>query len=346
MFDRIIYFSIHNRIIVLSLIAGMVLWGLHSLRELPIDAVPDITDNQVQIITSSPDLSAQEVERLVTYPIELEMGNIPKVEEIRSISRFGLSVITIVFQEEVDIYWAREQINQKIQNAKTEIPEEYGSPEMGPISTGLGEIYQYVVYPDDGYEDQYSSTDLRSIQDWIIRRQIVGVPGVVEVNSSGGYLKQYEISIDPQKLASFNLSLDDIFSAVEKNNANSGGSYIEKGNQTFFIRGEGIVESINDLHKILVKYENGIPVLLKDVAVVTIGQAPRFGAMTMDGKGEVVGGQVMMLKGENSMKVTNLVKERIEEIKSSLPEGIIIEPYLDRAKLVNNTSKTVMSTLR
>jgi cobalt-zinc-cadmium resistance protein CzcA len=345
MFDRIIHFSIYNRIIIVAMVIGLIIWGFQSAQNLPIDAVPDITDNQVQIITSSPDLSAQEIERLITFPLELEMGNIPEVEEIRSISRFGLSVITIVFKENTDIYWAREQINQKIMVSRESIPEEYGTPEMGPITTGLGEIYQYTVYPDDGYEDQYNSTDLRSIQDWIIKRQIIGIPGVVEVNSSGGFLKQYEISVDPEKLAAFNLSLSDIFTAVESNNANSGGSYIERQDQTYFIRGEGMVETTTDLENILVQYNGHLPLMLKDVAEVKIGHAPRFGAVTKDGKGEVVAGQVMMLKGANSNQVTQLVKERMEEIKASLPEGIVIEPYLDRSKLVANTTRTVITNL-
>ena len=345
MLDRIIYFSIHNKLIIFILLAILIGVGIFSMRNLPLDALPDITDNQVQIITSSPDLSAQEVERFITYPLEMEMGNIPKVDEIRSISRFGLSVITIVFNENVDIYWAREQINQKIQKAKTEIPKELGSPEMGPISTGLGEIYQYVIYPADGYEDTYNPTDLRSIQDWIVKRQIIGIPGVVEVNSLGGYLKQYEIAIHQNKLKSFNLSMGDVFDAISENNANAGGSYIEKSNQTFFIRGEGMVKTMADLENILVAHRTGNPILIKHVAEVQIGHAPRFGAVTMNGKGEVVAGQVMMLKGANSQKVTNEVKERIEEIKSSLPEGIVLEPYLDRSKLVNRTTNTVLENL-
>lgn len=319
--------------------------GIYSLSHLPLDAVPDITDNQVQIITSSPDLSAQEVERFVTFPLEMEMGNIPNVEEIRSISRFGLSVITIVFKESVDIYWAREQINQKIQIARSEIPEGMGVPEMGPISTGLGEVYQYVIYPDEGFEEQYPPTELRSIQDWVIKRQLTGIPGVVEVNSSGGFLKQYAVAIDQNRLKAFGLSMEDVFHAVEQNNANAGGSYIEKSDQTYFIRGEGIINSISDLEQVVVKSESGSPILIRHIAEVKIDHAPRFGAVTMNGKGEVVAGQVMMLKGENSMEVTNRIKKRIEEIKLSLPEGVILEPYLDRSKLVNNTTRTVVKNL-
>lgn len=247
MFKKIIYFSIHNKLLIVVGTLAIVGWGIYNLAHLPLDAVPDITDNQVQIITSSPDLSAQEVERLITYPIEIEMGNIPKVEQIRSISRFGLSVITIVFEENADIYWAREQINQKIQKAKNNIPEGYGDPEMGPISTGLGEIYQYVIFPADGYEDKFDAIELRSIQDWVIKRQLTGLKGVVEVNSSGGYLKEYEVALDQSRMKAFGISLHEIFDAVASGNANSGGSYIEKENQTYFIRGEGMASSIQDL---------------------------------------------------------------------------------------------------
>ncbi|NND08082.1 MAG: CusA/CzcA family heavy metal efflux RND transporter [Saprospiraceae bacterium] len=345
MFDRIVHFSIHNKLIIAIFIAVLIGVGVYSVTHLSLDAVPDITDNQVQVITSSPDLSAQEVERLITYPLEMQMGNIPDLKEIRSISRFGLSVITIVFQEHVDIYWAREQINQRIQNARSEIPIELGSPVMGPISTGLGEVYQYVIYPEEGYEDQYGPTELRSIQDWIIKRQLVGVPGVVEVNSSGGYVKQFEIALNQDKLKAFGLSLDQIFTAVEQNNANAGGSYIEKKNQVFFIRGEGMVESLRDLENIVVTTRSGAPVLIRHLANVQLGHAPRFGAMTMNGKGEVVAGHVMMLKGENSMEVTKNIKTRIEQIKETLPEGVVLEPFLDRSDLVNRTSHTVAKNL-
>ncbi len=345
MIDRIILFSIKNKLIISILVLAMALWGVHSLRHLPLDAVPDITDNQVQVITNAADLSAQEVERLITYPLELSMANIPRVENIRSISRFGLSVITIVFEPEADIYWAREQINQKIQSVRSQIPDGLGSPEMGPISTGLGEIYQYTIRADSAYQQQYSPIELRSIQDWIVKRQLSGIPGVVEVNSSGGYLKQYEIAIKQQQLKAYHLSLSDVYEAVEANNENVGGSYIEKGDQTYFIRAEGIATSIADLEKIVVSHRNHLPILLKDVATVQIGHAPRFGAMTMDGLGEVVGGQVMMLKGANSMEVTNRVIEKIESIKPSLPEGIILEPYLDRSKLIDRTTHTIAKNL-
>ncbi len=345
MIDRIIHFSIYNKLLVGLLVGGLVVWGTYSLFHLPLDAVPDITDNQVQIITNASDLSAQEVERLITYPLELELGNIPDVEQIRSISRIGLSVITVVFDEDADIYWARQQIYQKIQRAKEEIPAEFGIPEMGPISTGLGEIYQYVVYPASGFENQYDATELRTIQDWIIKRQLLGIPGVVEVNSSGGFLKQYEIAVDLNRLQSYNLTTADIIEAVESNNENTGGSYVERRNYVYFIRGEGMLSDSADLQNILVRYGDDGPLLLKDVANVTIGSAPRFGAVTLNGRGEVVAGQVMMLKGANSMEVVKRVKERMREIQASLPEGIVLEPYLDRSKLINQTTNTVIKNL-
>ncbi len=345
MINRIIHFSIYNKLIVGLLIAGLIGWGMYSMQYLPIDAVPDITDNQVQVITNAPSLAAQEVEQLITFPLEMALGNIPGVVEIRSVSRFGLSVITVVFEEKIKVYLARQLISERIKQAESEIPEGLGKPEMGPISTGLGEIYQYVIYPSEGYEDNYSSTDLRSIQDWIIKRQLTGIEGVIEVNGSGGHLKQYEVAFAPDKLRSLGISLDELFAAVSLNNANTGGSYIEKKHYTYFIRGEGRLKSMEDIGQVVVKNVNGLPVLVKDVANVKIGHAPRFGAVTMNGKGEVVAGQVIMLKGANSAEVTKRVKARMELIKKTLPEGIVIEPYLDRSKLVNRTTKTVITNL-
>jgi cobalt-zinc-cadmium resistance protein CzcA len=345
MIDAIIRFSIQQKLIVIFAVFGLIGWGVYSLQHLPIDAVPDITDNQIQVITTSPTLAAQEVEKFITYPLEMHMGNIPRVEEIRSVSRFGLSVITVVFEESVDIYWARQLISEKIKVAEEEIPEEMGKPEMGPITTGLGEIYQYVIYPAEGYEDQYSAMELRTIQDWVVKRQLTGLKGVIEVNSSGGFLKQYEVAIKPEKLRSMGVTLSELFEALERNNANTGGSYIEKKHYTYFIRGEGMLEDMKAIEEVVVKTNNGTPVLVRDVATVGFGNAPRFGAVTMNGIGEVVAGQVMMLKGENSAEVTERVKERMEQIKASLPEGVVIEPYLDRTKLVNRTTRTVVTNL-
>ncbi len=345
MIDQIIAFSIKQKLFITSLVFGLIGWGIYSLQHLPIDAVPDITDNQVQVITNAPTLAAQEVEQLITYPLEMALGNVPGVVEVRSVSRFGLSVITIVFKESIDIYFARQLIGERIKSAEDKIPEGLGKPKMSPISTGLGEIYQYVLHPAPDFEDKFSPADLRSLQDWVVKRQLIGIEGVIEVNSSGGHLKQYEVAFNPDKLKSMGITLDDLYQAIQQNNANAGGSYIEKKHYTYFIRGEGRLENADDIGQVVVKTVNGLPILVKDVAKVQIGYAPRFGAVTMNGMGEVVAGQVMMLKGENAAEVTARVKERMEQIKKSLPEGIIIEPYLDRSKLVNRTTKTVVTNL-
>jgi cobalt-zinc-cadmium resistance protein CzcA len=345
MIDRIISFSINNKLIVILLVLGLIAWGGYSLTQLPVDAVPDITDNQVQVITITPALAAQEVERLITFPIEMTMASIPDIEEIRSFSRFGLSVVTVVFKEKTDIYWARQQISERLVEAEKQIPEGIGTPEMGPITTGLGEIYQYVVHAKEGYEDQYSAMDLRTIQDWIIRRQLIGTPGVADVSSFGGYLKQYEVAINPESLRSMNLTISDVFTALEQNNQNTGGAYIDKRPNAYFIRSEGMVTSLDDIGAIVVKNDDdGTPVLIRDVAKVQFGHAVRYGASTRGGK-EVVSAIVMMLKGENSAKVIKNVKERIKQIEKTLPEGVVIEPFLDRTKLVNKAIGTVSKNL-
>lgn len=324
---------------------GWVAWGIYSLQYLPVDAVPDVTDNQVQIITNAPTLAAQEVEQLLTYPLEMALSNIPEVVEVRSISRFGLSVITVVFKETTDIYLARQLISERLKVAEANLPDNLGQPEMGPITTGLGEIYQYVLYAKKGFEEQYDATALRSLQDWVVKRQLTGIEGVIEINSSGGHLKQYEVAFDSGKLKSMQVSLAQLIEALENNNNNTGGSYIERKDYTYFIRGEGRLTSIADIENVVVKNIDGIPILVKDVANVQIGHAPRFGAVTMNGRGEVVAGQVMMLKGANSAEVTERVKVRMKQIEASLPEGVGIEPYLDRSKLVNRTTKTVINNL-
>lgn len=321
-------------------------WGVFELTRLPIDAVPDITDNQVQVITVSPSLGANDIERLVTFPIEQACSNIPGTKQIRSFSRFGLSLITIVFNDEIDIYWARQQISEKLQKVQQDIPPGTGSPELAPVSTGLGEIYQYVVRPMKGYEDKYDAMQLRTIQDWIVRRQLIGTPGVAEVASFGGKLKQYEIAIRQDQLKAYGLTITDIFSALEKNNQNTGGAYIEKGPTVLYIRSEGLTTSLEDINKIVVKVlDNGAPLLIRDVAKVQYGSAIRYGAMTFNDKGEVAGAVVMMLKGENSSAVVKRVKEKIAEIQKMLPEGVVIEPFLDRTKMVNNAIKTVETNL-
>ncbi|RZJ60492.1 MAG: efflux RND transporter permease subunit, partial [Flavobacterium sp.] len=298
MLDKIIHFSINNKFIVGLFTLALVVVGTYSLYNLPIDALPDITNNQVQIITSSPTLATQEVEQLISYPIEQSVKSIPKVVELRSISRFGLSVVTVVFEDDVDVYWARAQISERIKEAEEFIPKSLGTPEMSPISTGLGEIYQYVVFPKKGYEDKFDATELRTIQDWIIKPQLTGTKGVAEVNTLGGMLKQYEIAVQPDRLRSMNTTVSEIFDALEANNENTGGAYIDKKPYAYFIRGIGMVSSIDDINKIVIKNVNGIPILVRDVAKVQIGSSIRYGAVTKDGKGEEVSGFVMMLKGE------------------------------------------------
>ncbi|MFN5444087.1 MAG: CusA/CzcA family heavy metal efflux RND transporter [Crocinitomicaceae bacterium] len=345
MLDKIILFSIKNKFVIGLFTLALIAIGSYSLVKLPIDALPDITNNQVQIITTSPTLATQEVEQFITYPIEQAVKPIPNIVELRSISRFGLSVITVVFEEDVDIYWARAQINERLKSAENSIPKRLGSPEIAPVSTGLGEIYQYVVFPKKGYEKKYSATDLRTIQDWIIRPQLLGTKGVAEVNTLGGSLKQYEIAIVPDKLKSMNTTVPEIFDALEKNNENTGGAYIDKKPYAYFIRGIGMVSGIDAIKKIVVKNQNGIPILIRDVATVQIGSSIRFGAVTKDGKGEEVSGMAMMLKGENSAEVVSRVKEKMEQIKTSLPEGVEIEAFMDRTKLVDKAIGTVKTNL-
>ena len=345
MIDKLIGFSIHNKLIIGLMVIGLIAWGSYAVKQLPIDAVPDITNNQVQVITVAPSIAAQEVERLITFPVEITMATIPGIEEIRSFSRFGLSAVTIVFKDNVDVYGARQQVNERLTEAKNQIPKGIGTPEMAPVTTGLGEIYQYVVHTKEGYEDKYSAMELRTIQDWIIKRQLLGTPGVADVSSFGGYLKQYEIAIDPNKLQSMDITIQDIFAALEKNNQNTGGAYIDKGPNAYFIRSEGLVNNLQELEKIVVKENNGTPILIRDVAKVQFGHGIRYGAATRNGEGEVVTGIVMMLKGANSSAVINRVKDKIEQIKETLPEGVTIEPYLDRKNLVDRAIGTVTKNL-
>ena len=345
MLDKIIQFSIKNKFLILLFTLVLLAWGSYSIKQLPLDALPDVTNNQVQIITTAPTLASQEVEQLITYPLEQSVKTIPKVVELRSISRFGLSVVTVVFKDDVDIYWAREQIFQRIKDAEENIPKYAGSPELAPISTGLGEIFQYDVYAKKGYENKYDATKLRTIQDWIIIPQLQGVEGVAEVSSWGGKLKQYEIAVNPNMLNSQGVTITEIFDALEKNNQNTGGAYIEKDQYAYFIRGVGMASGINDLQNVVIKNRNGAPVLVRDVATVREGIALRYGASTKDGKGEIVCGLVLMLKGENSSAVVDRVKERMKQINKSLPEGVVAEPFIDRGKLVDNAIGTVTKNL-
>ncbi len=345
MINRIINFSIKNKLIVILLTLSIAAYGIFAIFNIPVGAVPDITNNQVQVITVSPNLSTQDVEQFITYPVELEMSNLPGVEEIRSISKFGLSVVTIVFDDDMGTYLPRQLIAEKIKTAAANIPEGFGEPEMGPITTGLGEIYQYVLDIKPGYEDRYTPMQLRTIQDWVVKRQLSGIPGVVEVNTWGGYLKQYEISINPEQLKSRNVSLMEVYNSVMRNNSLAGGAYIEKQSMSYFIRGDGMVKNIDDIGNIVVKTVNDKPVLVKDIAEVRFGHANRFGAITANGEGEKVLGQIMMLKDANSKKVINAVKKRVAEVQKSLPEGVFINPILERSELIGKTSFTIVENL-
>lgn len=345
MLYKIIQFSVKNKLIIGLMTFALILWGVYSATKLPLDAVPDITNNQVQIITSTPTLAAQETEQLVTFPIERSLANIPGITEMRSISRFGLSVITVVFDESVDIYFARQLITEKLKEAEENIPQGIGTPEMSPVSTGLGEIYQYVIHPKKGSEDKYSATDLRTMQDWVVARQLYGTPGVAEINSFGGKLKQYEVAINPYRLKAMNVTIADIFAALQKNNENTGGAYIDKKPNAYFIRGIGLISSLEDISNTVIKTVNGIPILIRDVAETRIGSAVRYGALTYNGDKEAVGGIVMMLKGENSAEVVNRVKEKMVTIQKSLPPDIIVEPFLDRTSLVDRAIRTVETNL-
>ena len=345
MLSYIINFSLKNKFIVLLLTTAIIGFGLYSLSQIPIGAVPDVTNNQVQVITTSRNLSTQDMEQFITYPVELEMANLPGVVEIRSISKFGLSVVTIVFEDAMGTYLPRQLIAEKIKSAAAKIPEGFGSPEMGPITTGLGEIYQYILDVTPEYKDQYTAEDLRTIQDWIVKRQLSGIPGVVEVNSWGGFLKQYEVAINTERLNAMNVSAQQVFTALEKNNSVAGGGYIEKVNKAFFIRGEGLIASLEDIKNIVVKNEDNLPVYIKDVATVGFGSATRFGAITGNGEGEKVLGQVMMLKDANSKKVIEAVKERVASIATSLPKGVYINAFLDRSELISKTTFTVSENL-
>lgn len=345
MLDKIIQFSIRNKFVILLFTLVLIAWGSYSLKKLPLDALPDITNNQVQIITTAPTLASQEVEQLITYPLERAVKTVPNIIELRSISRFGLSVVTVVFEDDVDIYWAREQIFQRLKEAEENIPDYVNSPELAPISTGLGEIYQYDVYAKKGYENKYSAVELRTIQDWIIIPQLQGIKGVAEVSTWGGKLKQFEIAVNPNMLNSLGVTITEIFDALEKNNQNTGGAYIEKDQYTYFIRGVGMAKGVKDLENVVVKNRNGSPVLVRNVAQVREGVALRYGASTKDGKGEIVSGMVLMLKGENSSAVVNRVHEKMEQINKSLPEGVVAEAFIDRGKLVDNSIKTVAKNL-
>lgn len=344
MFQKLITYSIRHKLVIGVLSIALTIWGVWSLVHLPFDSTPDITDNQVQVITQAPSLGAQEVEQYVTTPVEMALANIPRIQERRSISRSGLSVITLVFDDAADIYWARSQVSQVVEQLEKELPKNTET-EMGPIATGLGEIYHYTIRAKEGYEHKYSLTQLRTIQDWIVRKQLSGTPGVAEVSGWGGYVKQYEVAINTDQLNASGVSVNEMFEALQRNNANTGGSYIEQNSNQYYIRGIGVVKNLEDVANITVKTVDGIPVKVGDVAKVQLGHATRFGAVTRNGEGEVVAGIAIMLKGENFQEVSKNVKERINQIQKSLPEGVVIEPFIDRTNLVDRVEGTIARNL-
>jgi cobalt-zinc-cadmium resistance protein CzcA len=343
MINALIRFSVSQRLLVLLMVSIIIGAGVYCFQRLPIDAVPDVTNVQVQVLTAAPSLAPLEIERQITFPVEVAMSGLPDIEEIRSVSKFGLSAVTVVFDDSVDTYFARQLVLERLSQAREQIPESIGSPEMGPISTGLGEIYQYELRANDNSHD---ATALRTIQDWSVRRQLLGVPGITEVNSFGGLEKQYQVRLDPTKLQAYDLSLRDVLEAVTRNNANVGGAYIEHGAEQYLLRGIGLVESADDIANIVVKTgKEGIPIYVRDMGEVVTGATVRQGAVTADGEGEIVAGIAMMLKGENSRTVVDRVKERVEQIKKTLPKGVELVPFYDRAELVNRTIGTVAENL-
>ena len=344
MFQKLITYSIRHKLVIGVLSIALAIWGVWSLVHLPFDSTPDITDNQVQVITQAPSLGAQEVEQYVTTPVEMALANIPRIQERRSISRSGLSVITLVFDDAADIYWARSQVSQVVEQLEKELPKNTET-EMGPIATGLGEIYHYTIRAKEGYEHKYSLTQLRTMQDWIVRKQLSGTPGIAEVSGWGGYVKQYEVAINTDQLNASGVSVSEVFDALQRNNANTGGSYIEENSNQYYIRGIGVVKNLEDVANITVKTMDGTPVKVGDVAKVQLGHATRFGAVTRNGEGEVVAGIAIMLKGENFQEVIKNVKERIYQIQKSLPEGVVIEPFIDRTNLVDRVEGTIARNL-
>jgi heavy metal efflux system protein len=365
--DRIIQFSIQWRVLIIVCALLVVGGGLYSALQVPIDAVPDITSNQVQINTLAPAFAPLEMEKYVTFPIEVAMSSLPRKEEIRSISQFGLSQVTVTFADGVDIYWARQLVLERLMEAQRELPPGL-TPELAPISTGLGEIYQFTVERErrgeesrnggdllplgtppasslDGASRTDELMDLRTILDWFIKPQLRTVPGVIEVNSFGGLEKQYEVLVDPRKLVSHDVSLPQVIKALERNNTNAGGAYLERGGEQQLLRGVGLIQSLDDIANIVVAAHNGTPLFIRDIAQVGFGAQIRQGAATRDGTGETVMGMAMLLKGENSRTVTQRVKERLAKIQQSLPPGVVIKPFYDRTELVEQTIHTASKNL-
>jgi cobalt-zinc-cadmium resistance protein CzcA len=339
MIDRILRFSLEQRLLVVLATLLLIGAGLWAMNRLPVDAFPDVTNVQVQVLTQAGGMAPTEVEKQITFPIETTMGGLPRLQEVRSLSKIGLSVITVVFEDGVDIYFARQQVFERLQQARERLPKGI-EPQLGPVTTGLGEIYQYLV--EGGNLD---IRELRALHDWVVRPILRTVPGVTEVNSFGGQVKQYQVVLDPGKLKSLNLTIRDVMEAVEKNNANSGAGYIEHREEQFIVRGLGLAGGIADLERIVVASRHGTPIHLDDVAQLRIGSEPRQGATTRDGKGEAVAGIVMMLQGASSKEVVAGTREKVTTIQKLLPEGVRLVPYYDRTELVRKTIRTVRNNL-
>ena len=349
---QLVEWALRNRFLVIVMLVLLCVAGVESALRLPIDAVPDVTNVQVQVLTKAPALAPLEVERLITFPVESAMAGLPDLEEIRSVSKFGLSAVTIVFVEGTDIYRSRQLVSERLSEAREAIPQGYGTPEMGPIATGLGEIYQFEVKGEPACnggadrDDCYSPMELRTILDWFVAYQLKSVPGVVEVNSFGGELKTYEVAPDPAALRSHNLPLGRLFEALERNNRNVGGAYLVRNREQVVIRGEGLLSSLGDIGSVVIRTEGeGIPLYVRDVADVRLAPMVRQGVVTRDGGGEAVVGVVMMLMGENSREVTQRVQEKIDSLRSSLPPGVAIDTFYNRTDLVERTIRTVFINL-
>ncbi|OJW06895.1 MAG: cation transporter [Planctomycetales bacterium 71-10] len=346
MFDRLIDWALRNRPLVILLLVGLMIWGARSLLKLPIDATPDISNVQVMALTSSPGLGPVEMEQFITIPVENSMNGIPRIQEVRSFSQFGLSSVTVVFEEGTDIYWARQQVGERLATVRSSIPPEFGQPEMGPITTGLGEVFQFEVRNAPDAARPRSLMELRTILDWEVARPLKSVPGVVEVNAFGGELKTYEVRLDPESLLARNISVNKVFEAIRLNNSNSGGGYLERQGEQRVIRAVGLVSTLKDLEEIVLDTTPaGTPVYVRDVAEVRFAPMIRNGAVSRDGQGEAVTATAMMLAGENSRVVVDRIKEKLEEIRPRLPEGIVVEPFYDRAVLITRTITTVASNL-
>ncbi|WP_266367369.1 efflux RND transporter permease subunit [Tellurirhabdus rosea] len=345
MIDKLIAWSVRSPWTVGLLMLGLMIWGSFSLKNLPIDAVPDVTNQQVDVITNSPNLSSLEIEKFITTPIEMAMANIPGLIEVRSTSKFGSAVVKLIFTDETDIYWARQQVFERLEGVKSEIPEGAGTPILGPVSTGLGEIYQYVIRNEDPDNPNYTLTEIRTVQDWYVRRQLLGMAGVADVSGYGGYSKEYQAKLKLDRMRALGVTIDDLYGALSGGNSNTGGAYIEKDNKAYTIRGIGLVQNLEDIGRTVIRKNGPTPVLVRDVADVEFGHALRFGALTMDGRGEVVGGSVLMMKGANGNEVIGRLKDKFAEIQRGLPNGLVIEPFLDRSKIVNAAIKTVATNL-